>query len=604
MYNKKYLKYKKKYLELKYDLVLSGGTQINRCENTSSYCQVNDIFIKLKQLHHFSSYFKSILNYFILIFLKILKCTIDKIVSDEVRNSLLNFIKNNDTELSKNKENEENDELIPYFSKKIKTKYSKMPENIIDNYSKRLLAIFLNIKININEIDYNAKYIFYKYVLYFKIPDNPTIMTEEIDFEKSKREFEIVPITTQEIEEFKNTNNIIADKDIYIIVPGNPGQPGGKHGFKLYKLWLDYVKETDQPHHNIEEFLTYCRNSNFIKLNNLEKNHFPLEEQIIRKWLQIYNIKDEMNGNIQLYKFKDDDRSKEQKDIYINDMVLKWGHWKGIVKSERDDEKEILKKYPTNDTIQNYIYTETEEKINMNKYNLCFEVPDLSDISKSDKHKPTFILIDNVPVKLLFTFAPNYNSYGDMVYTKDPINTIEYKKNAIKQCILACLTKAQINSDILLPHLGAGVNRCYLTFNYDQSVQDEINKINWRSIGHMMYNSVIKYLRNYQAEKNIDKIKTFIICIIEKISDKINDAKDIKEAKKSELIINKYQILKQQLIDYEITISDSKIITHQIIINEERNEYYEIVNAVCKDELIKQKNLNVYVVFYDKPKED
>ena len=90
------------------------------------------------------------------------------------------------------------------------------------------------------------------------------------------------------------------------------------------------------------------------------------------------------------------------------------------------------------------------------------------------------VLTSDKKINLLFTFAPNYNlDYSTMRRTVQEFtenfkkggtqSKLEFNKSAIKYCIHNCLTKCKENSLVLIPKLGAGVNRAYITNNKEDS---------------------------------------------------------------------------------------------------------------------------------------
>jgi hypothetical protein len=237
-----------------------------------------------------------------------------------------------------------------------------------------------------------------------------------------------------------NPNN-----NIYIIVPGNAGLPGGKHG-------------TARDKFNINDDTT-------IVLRDINKKHSPLEEQIMEKWL----------------------REVDDNDIIYRDSIgKKWG----------------LYNNSTYDTIQGINYT-IENKDATKKYGKCFNVDNISlNINDST--------INNI--NLLFTFAPNYNkTFPSGEKTKEPVTDINYKRDALTACIKECLTSVLSNSIVIIPHLGAGVNQCYIS-----NLQDTINlkkiKVSDSSEGY-------KYVYEDNPPNNLESIK---IMELENIIEYIN----------------------------------------------------------------------------------
>jgi hypothetical protein len=186
------------------------------------------------------------------------------------------------------------------------------------------------------------------------------------------------------------------NKDIYIIVPGNAGLPGGKHG-------------TDRTTFNRDDDDT-------IILRDINQNHSPLEEKIMEKWLR------NVNDNNRIYREK---------------IGKKWGLYN-----------------TTSETIQGIDY-KLENKNSTFKYGKCFTVDNIS-LNINDK------TINNI--NLLFTFAPNYEkTFPSGEKTLEPLTDIKYKRDALTACIKACLTNVSNDSIVIIPHLGAGVNKCFIS---------------------------------------------------------------------------------------------------------------------------------------------
>lgn len=263
-----------------------------------------------------------------------------------------------------------------------------------------------------------------------KINDNISIFSCPNDCNNISEIFEQLSYIDQKLRK-KFPGNIIS-----IIVPGNAGRPGGSRGARLYDILFNIL---EQDPSQLDLYNTDCKQ--FIKENILKINNKicltdfdgtpPVEELIISKWLDELDCK-----NI----------------IYLHTIGLRWGLYKYIINGST--------KTLATDTLQNIDYTKKNN--NPYKYNLCFSVRN--------------IITDNSFVDLLFTFAPNYNSSRPTLKaTCDPNTDIEYKKLALKNCIYACLKKAKPGY-IILPHLGSGVNKCYLDNDKD------LNKIEYMKI--------------------------------------------------------------------------------------------------------------------------
>jgi hypothetical protein len=151
----------------------------------------------------------------------------------------------------------------------------------------------------------------------------------------------------------------------------------------------------------------------------MDTNKTPLEEQIIQKWLGTLHRNDQEKAN----------------KIYRKQIGTKWG----------------LLYDKSVKTIQHIDYTNKTLKPEQ-KYKFC--------------HRVEHIMLDDIYVDLLFTFAPNFNNDPNrptMYFTCEPPNNnnLYYKRQALKTSIMTCLLNAK-PGHILIPYLGGGVNQCFL----------------------------------------------------------------------------------------------------------------------------------------------
>jgi len=292
---------------------------------------------------------------------------------------------------------------------------------------------------------------------------------------------------------------------IYVIVPGNAGLPGGGHGthlsHTLNKFWalcnkdekprdedhkklvitvINYLYEKSQVKNlfndggidiiisnikreellqdlNIEDLdvklkvlLKCLSNHKLFDIKNDKKT--PLEEQIMRKWLLDIYSKSEEKANI----------------IFCETIGFKWGlmYDSPCIGKSRYDIIDEKCKY----NIQDIEYTKPD--YDPSKYNLSYLIENVKlNVNLSD-------------INLLFTFAPNYATkhrdntpFISGILTeqkfKDENNNnndkINFNKIAIRNCIDACLDKCEKESIVLIPKLGYGVNKCYITHDVTKS---------------------------------------------------------------------------------------------------------------------------------------
>ena len=342
----------------------------------------------------------------------------------------------------------------------------------------------------------------------------------------------------------QNNKSIFNGKKIYVVVPGNAGQPGGGHGFKLYNSYYLFQEELQKifeikkkkllneiyeimkaidlsdvylskeqlktityDYKNLESKSDDYKNLEsklMKKLNNIPTNLSTQinKEQIVQiVQMIIYLI---ININLQqIEKFKTPleeqiIRRLDSNTFNYHMIATSWGLYKSYEKETTDKVIEYVEKEDINgeiingkiitSTLQKVDYTNENVKVN---YKICFEVKNvLMDISERinvdgfEKIKEN----DLIPVNLLFTFAPNHsngynikakNTYPSLAATFDNHNIHEYNKEALKNCIRACVEKIDksplIPKIICIPHIGSGINACYISEPKDN--QSEFKKL-------------------------------------------------------------------------------------------------------------------------------
>lgn len=287
---------------------------------------------------------------------------------------------------------------------------------------------------------------------------------------------------------------------ISIIVPGNAGKPGGGHGTSIHNIIEDNKPNARKSIHlrphlrshilnqrpqydllirgtpilpSISMSTEYHANSllytypDSIILRDMDnEKKFPLEEQIIRKWLKPTWLLNIHTAN----------------QVYKTTIAYKWG----------------LLYDKSGKTIQNIDYTSTKMSAE-EKYAFCHVVNNIN--------------LDNTRVDLLFTFAPNFYNGGinekgnpirpTMYYTCEPPsnNTLEYKKLALKTSIMKCLEMARPGY-VLIPYLGGGVNKCFLVPDkfHEQFLDLKSNYLELSEEKKAMYSLLDKYARNEYYE--------------------------------------------------------------------------------------------------------
>jgi len=332
-----------------------------------------------------------------------------------------------------------------------------------------------------------------------------------------------------QIESINTRNNKKSEenrKPLYLIVPGNAGQPGGGHGYKLYtngphhdSLYIILAKKIlEQLGISLEEInyiINQIKNNNYkdiinyynfidivilhyyknieslkfdVKIENkyihtineeiyqiiydnvtpfkLDDKKSPLEEQIMEKWLCLKGL-------------------HHQKLEYLK-IATKWGLYKN-----RND-------FLIATTIQGIDYTKDTLTCNPSIYDRSFEVKDISLSYKKEK-EGTEELINIEKISLLFTFAPNFSTeikyftteqgQDKCVFGRPILNEDDYKYRyqCIYNCIKSCfesICKTTTKANIFLPFLGRGVNKCFLAPQgandneiYLDIVKDVINHI-------------------------------------------------------------------------------------------------------------------------------
>jgi len=248
---------------------------------------------------------------------------------------------------------------------------------------------------------------------------------------------------------------------IQVIVAGNAGLPGGKHGTCLADTVSKLPNLKNKP---INYIINYVKQNPLIIIKNHKlrqpniplKKKIPVEEAIMEKMFKI-----------PLYNKYDIDRANQ---FFAEKIGLKWGFIKSSTYIKSYNPLRIIRSYNPF-TIQGIDYTIPMPNNPDIKYNKCFKVQNIK--------------IDNVNVNLLFTFAPNYNhKFPSGKATLEPINTPYFKKEALKWCIRSCINKCT-NGYLIIPHLGAGVNKCFLVNKYKNKQKNrEMNKFEFIKLVH------------------------------------------------------------------------------------------------------------------------
>ena len=217
-------------------------------------------------------------------------------------------------------------------------------------------------------------------------------------------------------------------------------------------------------------------------LNNInDDTKNPLEEQIMRKWLRKIYIKSK----------KEEEQPNEADKLFCETIGFRWGlmhelknnkkeKFKYDIEDEKfkydiEDEKSKYniqdKEYTNPDNIQNEEYTNPDN--GASKYKLSYLIENV----KFDDN------VSDSSINLLFTFAPNYaTEHSDNkpfltgIQTEQKFiegysneNKIKFNNMAIAYCIDDCLSKCEEGSIVLIPKLGYGVNKCYITSNKSEN---------------------------------------------------------------------------------------------------------------------------------------
>jgi hypothetical protein len=193
--------------------------------------------------------------------------------------------------------------------------------------------------------------------------------------------------------------------------------------------------------------ILYCLVKHGLRQTIIDIKHPPIEEQIMQKWLG------------PMYSTNHGDADK----IFRDTIGFKWGlindsnsfTIQGHNYNAENDAKIYENAYLIEDKVLNLNFCKETTTPGKKKIKLC-------DFSSYNPDTDALLVKTN----LIFTFAPNYaTGKPSLNATKELSNTHIFKVTALKNCIKSCLMKIKHNGYVLFPHLGAGVNKCFIVDN-------------------------------------------------------------------------------------------------------------------------------------------